>query len=133
MRIVTLDVSRAEFRRCLFRRLTFYTAFSRGTKWRSKSSFREFSSGARIIKRGRIFAQRFTVAGEYECISKNCLRDLRSSREFARAATPFYVYGDAENNISANIVEGEIIIHLPSCYRTTKIITKIFQISYFLN
>lgn len=69
-------IARGKFRRRVFRRLTFYMAFSRATKWRSKSSFREFSSGARIIKRGRIFAQRFAAAGKYECISKNCLRAL---------------------------------------------------------
>lgn len=69
-------IARGKFRRRVFRHLTFYMAFSRATKWRSKSSFREFSSGARIIKRGRIFAQRFAAAGKYECISKNCLRAL---------------------------------------------------------
>lgn len=94
-----------EFCWCVFRRLTFYTTFSRATKWRSKSSFREFSFGARIIKRGRIFAQRFTVAGEYECISKNCLRASRSpcesrTRHILLCADDVGV-ATAENNISA--------------------------------
>lgn len=82
-------IARGKFRRRVFRRLTFYMAFPRATKWRSKSSFREFSSGARIIKRGRIFAQRFAAAGKYECISKNCLRASRAPREFARTTPPF--------------------------------------------
>lgn len=82
-------IARGKFRRRVFRRLTFYMAFSRATKWRSKSSFREFSSGARIIKRGRIFAQRFAAAGKYECISKNCLRASYAPRKFARTAPPF--------------------------------------------
>lgn len=126
--------ARGEFRRCVFRRLTFYTAFSRATKWRSKSSFREFSSGARIIKRGRIFAQRFTVAGEYECISKNCLRASRSPREFARATPPFCA-DDVDvatwKIMSRHGSKGEIISHWPSRYKSTKIITKVLQTSFF--
>lgn len=84
--------ARGKFCRFVFRRLTFYAAFSRARRnGVVNPRFANLVSEARIIKRGRISVQRFTVVGRYECISKTAYAPrarVRTRREPAFRETP---------------------------------------------
>ena len=106
------------------------------TKWRSKSSFREFSSGSANNKARTYLRSAFYRRRRVRMYFEKLLTRLAVLREFARATPPFRA--DDVDVATQKIIfqhgsKSEIITHLPSRYRCTKIIIKSLRNSQFFS